>query len=317
MAFRLRAEESVAHGLQRLAKKNLRAALDELGRTSPPSDEAIYEARTRLKKARAILHTIQVDDGRLNRDEKRLRKVSRILSSLRDADAMEQIFVKLRDRDPHLFSEHTFARLRRQLTSHRREVMETAARDGLWEKASRHLRKLRRAAKRWRPTHREFGALARALRISHKDGRKAMARALKHQGADDFHAWRKAIKSLWYQLRLIEPCGPRIRRDVAALHRAAVCLGDDHNLAVLCAELSQHALSCDATVDFDRVQLAADRYRCELRNKAIAGMRSLLERKSRAYVREIRRAWQARRQRERTAPHATLAPHSGRLASTL
>src|SRR5688572_16566936 len=183
MAFRLRAEESVAHGLQRLAKKNLRAALDEMARTSPPSDEAIHEARTRLKKARAILHTIQVDDGCLNRDEKRLRKISRILSSLRDADAMEQVFVKLRDRDPQLFSEHTFARLKRQLQSHRREVMESAVRDRSWEEACRHLRKLRRAAKRWKPTHREFGALARALRTSHKDGRKAMARALKHQGA--------------------------------------------------------------------------------------------------------------------------------------
>jgi len=304
MAFRLRAEESVAHGLQRLAKKNLRAALDELGRTSPPSDDAIHEARTRLKKARAILHTIQVDDGRLNRDAKRLRKVSRILSSLRDADAMEQIFVKLRDRDPQLFSEHTFARLRRQLMSHRREVMESARRDETWEEACRHLRKLRRAAKRWQPAHRQFGALARVLRISHKDGRKAMARALKHQGADDFHEWRKAIKSLWYQLRLIEPSDPRIRRDVAALHRAAAWLGDDHNLAVLCAELSQHELSCDATVDFDRVRLAADRYRCQLRNKAIAGMRPLLDRKSSAYVREIRRAWQAERRRARRAAAA-------------
>ena len=301
MAFRLRAEESVAHGLRRLAKKNLRAALDQLSRTSPPSDEAVHEARTRLKKARAILHTIQVDDGRLNRDEKRLRKISRILSSLRDADAMEQVFVKLGDRDPQLFSEHTFARLKRQLKSHRREVMASAARDRIWEKACRHLRKLRRAAKRWQPTHRQFGVLARAVRISHKDGRKAMGRALKYQGADDFHEWRKAIKSLWYQLRLIEQCGPGIRRDAATLHRAATWLGDDHNLAVLCAELSQHALSCDATVDLDRVRLAADRYRCQLRNKAVAAMRPLLERKASAYVREIRRAWQAQRRRTRRA----------------
>jgi hypothetical protein len=177
--------------------------------------------------------------------------------------------------------------------------MESAARDGAWDRACRHLRKLRRAAKRWQPTHREFGALAPALRVSHKHGRKAMARALKRQGAADFHEWRKAIKSLWYQLRLIEPCGPRIRRDVAALHRAATWLGDDHNVAVLCTELSQHALSCGATVDFDRVQLAADQYQCVLRKNAIAGTRSVFDRKSSAYVREIRRAWQARR-RDRT-----------------
>jgi CHAD domain-containing protein len=299
MAFRIRAEESVAEGLQRLAKKNVRVALDELG-GSPPSDEAIHEARKSLKKARAILETIQADNGRLDRDEKQLRKVNHILSPLRDADAMRQIFAELRNRNPRLFSEHTFARLRRQLTSHRRDLLESASRDGAWEKACRSLRSLRRSAKRWRPSHRQFGALAPGLRIAHKNGRKTMARALKRQGAADFHEWRKAIKALWYELRLIEPCGTRIRRQVAALGRAETWLGDDHNLVVLCAELSKQASSCGATVDFDRVRLAADRYQCALRNKTIASVRSLFERKSNAYVREIKRAWQARRNREKT-----------------
>ncbi len=300
MAFRLRADESVADGLARLARKHLRVTLDELSRTSPPPDKAIHEARKSLKKARAILQALQADGARLERDETRLRRINRVLSPLRDAEAMVQTFAKLKDREPRLLSEHAFARLRRQLTSHRHGLMASAASDGTWDEAGRRLRRLRRSARRWQPAHRQFGAIAPGLSAAHRNGRTAMARALKHHGGDDFHEWRKAIKALSYQLRLLEPAGPRVRHDVAALRQAATWLGDDHNLVVLCAELSKQAVSCDATVDADRVRLAADKYQCVLRNKAIAAVRPIFERKSGAYVRGIKRAWQARRARERT-----------------
>ena len=297
MAFRIRADESVAEGLNRLAKKTLQAAHDELSGQSPPPDQSIHEARKNLKKARAILQTIQAADGGLNLDEERLRKVSHILSPLRDADAMRQILAKLRDQNPRLFSARTFARLSRQLASHRRELLESATRDDAWDKACRRLGRLQLAAEKWKPSHPQFGALAPGIRISHRNGRQAMARALKRQGAADFHEWRKAIKGLWYQLRLAEPCGPVVSRDVAALRRAETWLGDDHNLTVLCDELSEHAVRCEATVDIDRVRLAADRYGSGLRKKATTAMRTLYERKSGAYVREIKQFWQAQRSR--------------------
>ena len=297
MAFRIRVEESAAQGLKRLGKKSLRTALDQLGHESPPSDDAIHEARKHLKKARAIVHTIQAADGGLNLDDEQLRKVSDLLSPLRDADAMRQILTKLRDRDPRLLSARTFARLSRELTAHRQELLAAATRDNAWEKACRRLRRLLRAAEQWESSHSQFGALAPGIRRSHQDGRQAMTRALRREGADDFHEWRKAIKGLWYQLRLVEPAGPTISRDIAALRRAETWLGDDHNLAVLCDELSAHAESCGATVDIDRVRLAADRYRSVLRKKATTASRALYERKSGAYVQEIKRAWQAQRSR--------------------
>jgi CHAD domain-containing protein len=300
LAFRLRADESVAQGLGRLARKNLGVALDELSRTSPPSGEAIHKARKSLKKTRAILQTIQEDDGGLDRDDKQLRKINHALSPLRDAEAMPHTLAKLRDREPRLLSEHAFARLRRQLTSHQHDLMASASSDGTWEKIGRRLRRVRRSAKRWRPAHPQFGALEPGLRAAHRSARKAMARALKRQGGDDFHEWRKAIKALWYQLRLLEPWDRHVHRDVAALHRAATWLGDDHNLVVLCEELSKHALSCDSTMDVDRVRLAADRYQCVLRNKATAAVRAIFERKSGGYVRGIKRTWQARRARQKT-----------------
>jgi CHAD domain-containing protein len=293
MAYRLRPEESTTRGLRRLAKKELQRARDELGRATPPRDEAIHEARKRVKKVRAILELIEVDGGRAGAGcSKQLRTVNRTLSELRDADAMVSVLTTLRSKNPHVLDEHTFARIRRRLFSHKQAAIEAAEREDAWKNVDRELRSLRRAAKRWRPIHRRFGAFARGIRLNHKRGRKAMVRARKSKDAADFHEWRKQMKALWYELRLIERAGRPIRQNVAVLHRAETWLGEDHNLEVLCTELSKDVAVCGGAVDFDRLRLAADRYQCQLRDKAIEAARRIYGRKSDAYVRGIKRAWQ-------------------------
>jgi hypothetical protein len=219
------------------------------------------------------------------------------LSRLRDADAMIEVLTKLRDHDARLFSEYTFARLRRRLLSHKRSTRESVGQDGAWKQVDRQLRKLRRAATRWRPAHRRFGALAPGIRAAHRRGRKAMARAQKTQRATDFHEWRKQMKTLWYHLRLLEACGPVIQRDVAALHRAESELGDDHNIAVLCAELSRDASVCGGPIALSRLRQAADRYQCELRRKAVTSVQRIYARTSGSCVRSLKRAWKGWQER--------------------
>jgi CHAD domain-containing protein len=294
MAYRLKPTESVPHGLRRLALKELKSASEELRGGTPAGQEAIHEARTSIKKVRALLRLIEADDGRgLKRAGRRLQKVNRTLSNLRDADAMLETLGELRSRNPHLLSEHAFGRLRRRLSSHKRDVLEAADDAGSLKKVRRELRKLRRDAKRWRPAHRGAGVVSTGLRAIHRRGRKAMARALKRQRPADFHAWRKEMKTLWYQLRLVERYHPAIRRDVRALHRAQSWLGDDHNVVVLCEELSKDASICRDGLESDRLRLAADRYQCELRTKATARARRIYDEKSGVYARTVKRALEA------------------------
>jgi CHAD domain-containing protein len=299
MAYRLRTEESVARGLRRLSRNELLSARDELRRTSPPHEEAIHEARKSVKKVRAIVELIEADEGRgLSKCQKRLRKVNSTLSQVRDADAMLEILTKLRNKNPHLFNEHTFARMRRRLSSHKQAAMKAAQDGGAWRKVDRQLRTLRQDSRRWRPTHRRFGALAAGIRVTYGRGRKAMARARKRQRAADFHEWRKQVKALWYQLRLIGGCSPAIRKDAAVLHRVETWLGDDHNVVVLCAELSKDASFCD----LEGLRRAADRYQCDLRRKAIASTTPMYGRTPGKYLRRVERAWNAW-QRRKTAEH--------------
>jgi CHAD domain-containing protein len=292
MAFRLRADESVTHGLRRLVRKEVEAARSELQKTRPPRDEPVHEARKSVKKVRAILRLIKDDHGGgLGGDQRSLRSVNRTLSDLRDADVLMETLAKLRANHPHVMNEQAFARARRLLAARKRAAGEAVRRKQTWKAVDRKLRTVRRGAKRWQPDHRGVGALRRGIRAAHQRGRTEMKRATKGQSAATFHAWRKEMKGLWYALRLVEQSDSRVRRDIRALHRAETLLGDEHNLVVLCEELSGEVTICRGPVDIDRLRLAADHDQCRLRGKAVARIRYVYRRRSDAYARGVARMW--------------------------
>ena len=68
----------------------------------------------------------------------------------------------------------------------------------------------------------------------------------------------------------MEGSGPRIRRDVEALHRAEVWLGHEHDVVVLCDELSKDGRQDDSRLDLVRIRLVGDRYQWALRTKALS-----------------------------------------------
>jgi hypothetical protein len=152
VAYRLKRGESVVHGLQRLAAKELRSAQRQLRGRARPGE--------------------------------RIRSVNRALSELRDGDAMMSALTNLSHRDRGLMREKTFMRLRRRISAHKRDAMKAAARAGVWNDVSRQLRRLARTAKRWRPHHRGFDAVGPGIRITHRLGRQALAHARKSQRAD-------------------------------------------------------------------------------------------------------------------------------------
>ena len=296
MAFELRPRKSTAKDLRRLARKELGRAGDELAGTGTPGDESIHGARKSVKKVRAILELIDTDDGHgLAGSAKRLRAVNRTLSGFRDAEAVIETLEKLRLAHPELFSARVYASVRRQLAARKQAMIRAAARDGAWRDAAGELRALAKRAKHWQSAHDGFAALAPGVDKSHRRARKALARARETQAAPEFHEWRKAVKSLWYTVRLVGGGSAAIGRDIRALDSAERWLGDDHNLVVLCAELSGDPSLRASPFDFERLRRVVDRLQRALRRKAIARIQPVFAVKSGAYVRRVERAWQARR----------------------
>jgi CHAD domain-containing protein len=292
MPFRLHSSESIADGLRRLAREELGSISKHLNGAAPPRDDAIHEIRKSVKKTRAILQVVDADNGRgLAKSAKRLHAINRRLSALRDADVMLETLHTLRAKNRRILNERCFARVHRRLSSHKKSTMRAVRRNGTWRRVGQSVRKVREDARQWKLKHHQFGSLAAGIRLSHQRGRKAMARARKSQRAADFHEWRKQIKALWYELRLVEASSPRVRRDVKALHRAEEWLGNEHNAVVLCNELSKDVPQGESRIDLDRVRLAGDRYQCELRTKALASTKRIYARAPGEYANSIRREW--------------------------
>ena len=204
MAFRFRSRESLADGLRRLARAELSSTRHQLQGATPPDDEAIHGARKSIKKTRAIVQLCEADDATgLAGCRKRLRKINRELSQLRDAHAvLETLAVLQRKASPKDRAAHN--RIRRQLVSRKHTAVRRAVAEDTWRMIDEECRKLRKAAGRWELKHAGFAALAPGIRQSYVGGRKALARAKKTGHAADFHEWRKQVKTLWYELRLIE-----------------------------------------------------------------------------------------------------------------
>jgi len=294
MAYRLQPRKPVDRELRRLAGDEVAVALDRLDKARPAGKD-VHEARKSLKKVRAIRRLVKADHGSgFGASSKRLSAVNQTLSQLRDADAMLGALDALKHADPDLFPATAFAQLRQHLASVKRAMRHDARHDGSWAHMTRDLKRVRRDVHRWQPEHRRFGVLAAGIRDSLERGRKAMSCARRTGEPGDFHEWRKALKALWYQLRLVERCGPAIARDVAALHRAESRLGDDHDLAVLAALLSTNTATREL-IDLDRLRQSAGRQHRKLRQAAITGTRRLFARRPDSYVRTLKRLWEAAR----------------------
>jgi len=288
MSFRLRPHESVSDGLQRLVEKELRSVRTELGKKAP-TDDAIHEARKSIKKVRALFRLVHAEGGRgLRGSRRRLRKVNRLLSRLRDAAAQVEILDALREKFPETFDVKTFSRVRRLLRRGKLD-QEKAVRVKRWTRVVKASRELERIARRWKLNHRQFDVLAPGIRDEYKRGRDMMRAASEREGAKDFHAWRKRLKNLWYDLRLVEEYDPEAARLTALLKATETWLGNDHNVALLCARIKKVA----SRGDRERVRNAGTRYQHVLRAKALKAGSCLYSATPRATVGLAARAWRA------------------------
>ena len=76
------------------------------------------------------------------------------------------------------------------------------------------------------------------IEATYRTGRRDLRRARKKPTDDRLHEWRKSVKNLWYQTRLVQRIAPSVLQAlVASLDDLAEALGDDHDLAVLIERL--------------------------------------------------------------------------------
>ena len=306
MAYRFEREDSVVTAVPKIAKKQAGSAVQALARHRA-SGERVHEARTSVKKLRALLRLVrpELGEGRYERENDRLRDLGQSLSQLRDAEVLIQTFDGLFDH----FDEQLGPPLRRVRKRLKTRLRGVQARVDLSERlgeATKKLKQTGKRAKRWVPRHGKKGggwkAIVGGLGATYRWGRQALAAAYREGDDEAFHDWRKAVKYHGYHIRLLADVWPEeLNGRLEVLEYLGDLLGEDHDLSVFAQTLKSEPRCFDNQQDQQVLLGLIDQRKKALRAMARPLGRRLFAETPAAFCRRLHRYWQIWRDREDAA----------------
>jgi CHAD domain-containing protein len=299
MAFRIKRKEATTEALRRVARECVAKALGDL--RDSESLEAVHSVRKEIKKLRALLRLVRasVDRGFYRKGAGDLREAARHLSQARDAQAALQTIRDLIDLYRGELAARAFEDIMRAL---RRRCLEEAKRFRQQSSASHASRSLRNAGRRFEkiaPRRKGWPALGAGLRNTYSSSRKAYQQALAEPTPENLHAWRKRVKDLWYQLRLLCRVWPEeLEARAKELKALSDYLGGDHDLVMMKGMVQDLVLEDGQAKEMEALCGLVKRRQDKLRRKATKlGARFFLEKDSR-FCQRIEGYWDIWRKRK-------------------
>lgn len=294
MAYRLKKNESVPEGIKRIVLEEMDSAAEQLSRPDH-RDESIHEARKSLKKIRGAVRLIQPELGRLyQRENAELGGMGRRLSELRDAAAILEVFDALIDKFHGALRKDALLSVRLGLEKSKRRTEDAADPSAIVQQTLTGLRAARRRVKTWPLASDGFAALAGGFKDRYRRGRRALAAARKQATPESYHEWRKRVKDHWYHVRLLSNAWTGVlEARETSLKSLETCLGDDHNLVVLCDKIGAEPELFGPPDDIHLLLALANQRQRELRQDALSLGERLYEEKPRDFTRSFSKLWEA------------------------
>ncbi len=303
MSYRLKAQAAIASEVKRIANKQLALAIEELRAVGDRrSDNAVHEARRHVKKVRALLRLVRprLGDG-YDVDTRRMRTANRMLAPIADGRAVVDTLARLGRKGRASPSRRALTAIRGVLNQRAARIDRKAELDRVLPKVARLLRLEDQRVAEWTLGAGGFRAIAPGLEASVRRARKAMTRTAARPTTEHYHAWRRRVKDLWFQVRLLEDrCGNALVADQRRLEDLDGLLGEYHNVALLEQVLTKEALLSRQMTARSLRLLRRDL--AELRHRAALLGERIFKEKPRPFVRRIKRLWRAARTVRRATP---------------
>ena len=299
MAFRLKRGAPIPGEVRRIVLRQLEIAISELHTVGDPeSDEAVHDARRRVKKIRAMIRLVRpVLDKTYRAVDRDLREVSRMLAPVADGQGVIETLNAIAHRYRRVLPPRTIEAAREGLTRRSRQTDERARAEGVVHIAADTLRGEQERVTQWRVAGDGFRAISPGLHESYRRARHMMIVAWSRPTASHYHRWRRFVKDHWFHVRLLENrCGHDLLPYERRLEALDGVLGEYHNVVLLREVLvTDRFVSREETARCLRV---VAQYQRVLRRHAEAlGLRIYSER-PRRFVRRVRSLW-------RSAPRET------------
>jgi CHAD domain-containing protein len=169
-----------------------------------------------------------------------VRNIGRLVSDLRDAQVRLQTFIQLRDRAAKNSEKQLFPRTEELLVLERESF--SAAFTGWQKEAIPQLESVKERLMAWPLDCLNWKQICSAVCKIYRRGQRALAEAIDDPEPENFHAWRKRVKDVWYELRILQPLNRTVLEEMA--HDAEVLgelLGSEHDLEFLRARLEKES----------------------------------------------------------------------------
>jgi len=238
MGFRLKLREALPDGLKRVFREQIESALKLCRHPTKERGITVHEVRKHLKKLRAAMRLAipEVGKNRHTREDRCVRRIGRLVSDLRDAQVRLQTLIQLRDDTVKGREDSPFPRIEEMLSLERESF--SAAFAGWQKQAIPQLERVEARLLKWSLEGLTWKQICGAVGKIYKRGQRGLAKTIDDPEPENFHAWRKRVKDIWYQLRILQPLNRMVLTEMA--HDAEVLgelLGREHDLNFLWARL--------------------------------------------------------------------------------
>ncbi len=285
----IQADEPLRAGLLRVADNLVKNAVERIKNASNDRVEDLHFVRVTIKRLRAILRLIRpaIKKRAFDRENGRLRTAARRLSIARDADVARKTlatlpFAKQSEKDSGAVALAGF----RKNGTPEADISKTMKVTALnLEKTRRNLHQLQISRDEWK-------LIEPGVRKVYRQCRKRMKRAVGHGDDDAYHKWRIRIKSLYYELQMLQSVWPaRLTKMVAGLNKLQDQIGVDHDLVVLKRSLDRNPDRFGGSQSVERVLRSVNDKRRRLKRTADPLGKAILDQTSRSFVRELGQHW--------------------------
>jgi CHAD domain-containing protein len=270
MAYRIKRKERVGKGIRRILREQLGRAVKTARDRDGAQEERVHDVRTRLKRSRAALKLI---DGELGKSAKkmdrRLRNRGRRLARPRDMIVQAHTFRILGTRLSGELPAGLLERMR-DVGEQLRGKLDDKTVEKELRRTARKLRRLRARLKKL-PVDRGRRAIGDGITRTYRDARRALAAVHADPTSDRFHEWRKQVKLLSNQLKIVGRAVPELAtRYLDKVEKLGEILGLIHDLDCAASTAERHPRWFGSDADCEAVRGLVAEHRVVLEREAFA-----------------------------------------------
>jgi len=288
MGFRLKLREPLPEGLKRVFREQIDSALHLCQHPAKQRGVTVHEVRKHLKKLRAAMRLAIGEVGKNCHatEDRCVRRIGRLVSDLRDAQVRLQTFIQLRDKASKKTGQQLFPRTEELLLLERESF--SAAFAGWQSQAISQLEAVKARLMEWPLDGLNWKRICNAVCKIYRRGQRGLTKTIDNPEPETFHAWRKRVKDVWYQLRILQPLNRTVLEEMA--HDADVLgelLGSEHDFDFLWVRLEKESGDEALAYELSQLQKLISKRCKRLRRDALELGRRFYAEPSKAFAKRI------------------------------